>query len=163
MKVLDTDRLFMDSPDAGTPECICSRCGKQIGMHEEDEVIPIRLFVNQGRKGEYRYHPGCFFSSPDPEVDAGVPPADAGRPAGDRAQTFKAGELYLRAMTRAMERIDGLPVCLIAVTPKGLVCIIESGFPPAAMPSREQWEDLRPGGGKPGFTMQVRAGEITNH
>lgn len=57
--VQSDDRLFDDSPDAGLPECICSRCGQVIG----EETVPIRLFVLHGAKDrhgcEYRYHPTC--------------------------------------------------------------------------------------------------------
>ena len=50
------DRLFPDSPDVGTPECRCSRCGTVIA---EEDAPPIRVFVDEGRGGEYRYHPRC--------------------------------------------------------------------------------------------------------
>lgn len=50
------DRLFPDSPDAGEPACICSRCGQQIAECD----LPIRVFVDEGRGGEYRYHPPCL-------------------------------------------------------------------------------------------------------
>lgn len=53
---LESDTLFRTSPDAGVPECLCSRCGKQI----LEGGFPIRLFVNGGKDGEYRYHPGCL-------------------------------------------------------------------------------------------------------
>jgi len=49
-----TDTLFQDSPDSGQPECICSRCGKMI-----EDGAAIRVFVNEGRDGEYRYHRAC--------------------------------------------------------------------------------------------------------
>ncbi|ODS33558.1 MAG: hypothetical protein SCARUB_01292 [Candidatus Scalindua rubra] len=52
----ETDILFQDSPDEGLPECICSRCKQQIG---EDELA-IRLFINEGRDGEYRYCERCI-------------------------------------------------------------------------------------------------------
>ncbi len=51
--ILDTDRAFTTSPDAGDPECLCSRCGKPIG---EDEV-PIRAWNGNL---EYRYHQACL-------------------------------------------------------------------------------------------------------
>lgn len=50
---IETDLLFANSPDAGHPDCICSRCGEPIG----EEVIPIRVFTDDNR--EYRYHPDC--------------------------------------------------------------------------------------------------------
>lgn len=49
------DRLFKISPDPGHPECICSRCGRQITEWE----IPIRIFVDEGKGGEYRYCVKC--------------------------------------------------------------------------------------------------------
>ena len=52
--ILPTDRMFKDSPDAGDPLCICSRCLLPIG--EAD--LPIRAFAESGR-GEYRYHVKC--------------------------------------------------------------------------------------------------------
>jgi hypothetical protein len=61
-EILPTDRLFPDSPDAGEADCLCSRCGKVIG---EGVGVPIRAFVDDGRGGEYRYHPVCLGSDPD--------------------------------------------------------------------------------------------------
>lgn len=61
IKVEANDRIFADSPDAGWPECICSRCGKMI---TEDE-IPLRLWTtnNDGEMDEnsmeYRYCNRC--------------------------------------------------------------------------------------------------------
>ncbi len=55
IKILHTDRVFTDSPDEGWPECICSRCGKQI---KEGEVA-IRAWPESG-KLEWRYHPACL-------------------------------------------------------------------------------------------------------
>ncbi len=67
-KILPTDRVFQDSPDAGWPECICSRCGQPIG---EDDC-PIRAWTEDG-KSEWRYHPACLgaetFSSIDIEEE----------------------------------------------------------------------------------------------
>lgn len=37
---------FDDSPDAGTPECICSYCGFMIGADE----VPLRIFSNKENK-----------------------------------------------------------------------------------------------------------------
>lgn len=48
------DRLFDDSPSAGDPNCLCSRCGQVI----ESKWVPIRAFLPNGQ-GEYRYHPAC--------------------------------------------------------------------------------------------------------
>ena len=56
-QILESDTLFGDSPDAGMTECFCSRCGKQIA---EDEV-PLRAFVDEGKKGEYRYCENCYW------------------------------------------------------------------------------------------------------
>ena len=55
IKILQTDRLFMDSPDAGDPICFCSRCGLAI----PDGIGIIRAWPEQG-EGEYRYHPACL-------------------------------------------------------------------------------------------------------
>jgi hypothetical protein len=52
-RILPTDTLFQDSPDAGDQACVCSRCGEPIG---EEEGPPVRVFVDQGKGGEYRYH-----------------------------------------------------------------------------------------------------------
>jgi hypothetical protein len=46
---------FHDSPDAGTPECICSWCRKPIG----EEEVPVRLFYKEEWL-EARFHPACF-------------------------------------------------------------------------------------------------------
>lgn len=53
LTILQTDTKFYDSPDAGDPACLCSRCGKVI-----DEA-PIRAFPENGEY-EYRYHPACL-------------------------------------------------------------------------------------------------------
>ncbi len=56
LEVRATDRKFVDSPDAGDPACLCSRCGEPIG---EDQV-PIRNVVLDGQVFvEYRYHARC--------------------------------------------------------------------------------------------------------
>ncbi len=39
IKILCTDTKFYDSPDAGDPACLCSRCGKVI------DDAPIRAFL----------------------------------------------------------------------------------------------------------------------
>lgn len=56
MIILETDKAFMDSPDAGDPLCICSRCAKQIP--EEDAPI-TRAFFDIGNE-EYRYCQACW-------------------------------------------------------------------------------------------------------
>ncbi len=65
----------MISPDAGGPLCTCALCGDVIGApdhdprwdgHDEDCPscglceIPVRLFKDEGRGGELRFHPKCF-------------------------------------------------------------------------------------------------------
>lgn len=54
-----TDTLFIDSPDAGHPACLCSRCGNIIG---EDE-IPMREWPSDVATSlistEYRYCDSC--------------------------------------------------------------------------------------------------------
>lgn len=62
-------RWFDDSPDAGSPACICSYCGERIEASEfefeevnSDEGEPIRLWTNGGKDPcqEARFHPNCF-------------------------------------------------------------------------------------------------------
>lgn len=53
LKILPTDKSFTDSPDVGDPACLCSRCGKRIGVEE----VPTRATLN-GRL-EYRYCDRC--------------------------------------------------------------------------------------------------------
>lgn len=48
------DKEFTDSPDAGHPDCICSRCGSVIAKKE----MPLRAF-NQKNNTEYRYCESC--------------------------------------------------------------------------------------------------------
>lgn len=55
IKVLQTDHLYFDSPDAGDPVCLCSRCSQSI----PDGIGIIRIWPDQG-EGEYRYHPACL-------------------------------------------------------------------------------------------------------
>lgn len=43
LKIVETDRFFNDSPNAGEPNCICSRCQKPIG----EEELPLRVAVDQ--------------------------------------------------------------------------------------------------------------------
>ena len=50
------DVLFQDSPDAGHPDCICSRCGQPI----PEDQCPLRVFMDEGRAGEYRFCESCF-------------------------------------------------------------------------------------------------------
>jgi hypothetical protein len=59
-EILPTDRRFEDSPDDGTPECLCSRCGQVI----EEKCSPaIRAWPERGNY-EYRYHPHCVGAWP---------------------------------------------------------------------------------------------------
>lgn len=53
LKIEPTDRLFTDSPDAGDPGCLCSRCGGAI----TEEEVPVRFFRGHA---EYRFHPRCL-------------------------------------------------------------------------------------------------------
>lgn len=55
MRILSTDISFSDSPDAGLPACLCSRCKAQILQHE----IPIRIYSSNPSR-EFRYHPSCI-------------------------------------------------------------------------------------------------------
>lgn len=59
VEVLETDRLFGDSPDTGRKTCLCSRCGELI----EEEDVPIRIWPTVNGKVshyEYRYHSECL-------------------------------------------------------------------------------------------------------
>lgn len=65
-------RWFDDSPDAGSPACICSYCAERIEASPEgeedfpevnaDEGEPIRMWTNGGKAPckEARFHPKCF-------------------------------------------------------------------------------------------------------
>ena len=53
---LPGDIFFFHSPDAGQPDCLCSRCGKKI---EEWQSPCFRMFAKLD-KTEYRYHWGCI-------------------------------------------------------------------------------------------------------
>lgn len=56
------DTEFLNSPDAGHPKCLCSRCGQKI---EEWHAPCLRVWpqnenLNKPAKTvEYRYHWGC--------------------------------------------------------------------------------------------------------
>lgn len=52
LKILETDRVFTDSPDAGDPACVCSRCGKQI---PEIDAPIIRAWPTE--LGDHGYDP----------------------------------------------------------------------------------------------------------
>ncbi len=62
-----TDTVFTDSPDAGEPECICSRCLKPIPYQQ----VPTRCWPEEGELGfqntvggtEYRYCYSCLRES----------------------------------------------------------------------------------------------------
>lgn len=56
IKILQTDRLFIDSPNVGDPACLCSRCGLAI----PDGIGIIRAWPAEKSEGEYRYHPKCL-------------------------------------------------------------------------------------------------------
>lgn len=60
LKLEPTDVRFLDSPDAGDPDCFCSRCGEVI---EERCAPPIRALPAGGRY-EYRFHPHCLGLEP---------------------------------------------------------------------------------------------------
>ncbi len=53
--ILPTDQAFGDSPDAGLPDCLCSRCGLVIPETE----VPVRAWPGNG-SFEYRFHPACL-------------------------------------------------------------------------------------------------------
>ncbi len=54
LNILPTDKLFDDSPDAGMPECVCSRCGSKILEGE----IAIRAYHKKENK-EWRFCEFC--------------------------------------------------------------------------------------------------------
>jgi hypothetical protein len=54
-KILPTDQPFSDSPDAGDPGCLCSRCG--LPIIEDDG--PVRAWPDD-ESYEYRFHPACM-------------------------------------------------------------------------------------------------------
>jgi hypothetical protein len=53
--IREGDRVFTDSPDAGSPACLCSRCG---GLIREDDM-PVRAWEEHADR-ERRYHPACL-------------------------------------------------------------------------------------------------------
>lgn len=88
-------RWFADSPNAGSPACICSYCGNRIEARAEggefefeelnaDEGEPIRLWTNGGNPPckEARFHPRCLeacldlglVEMPRPQNDSGGKP-----------------------------------------------------------------------------------------
>lgn len=88
--ILDTDKVFYDSPNTGDPACCCSRCGKPI----PEDVPAVRAWPSEpGDQGydpnatggtEFRYHPECVgiivasdpFSSSIPAHGDGKPDYD---------------------------------------------------------------------------------------
>ena len=54
LEILETDQFFYDSPDAGHPNCICSRCRKKIP--EKDAPI-IRAWPDE--PGDYGFDPSA--------------------------------------------------------------------------------------------------------
>ena len=50
-----TDTAFLDSPDVGDEECLCSRCGTRISD------VAIRAWsAHEAGEAEYRFHPECL-------------------------------------------------------------------------------------------------------
>lgn len=67
-----TDTAFSDSPEAGEPSCLCSRCGLSIG----EEEVPVRAWPDDGTNLEFRYHARClglqvYDELPDSEEEPG--------------------------------------------------------------------------------------------
>lgn len=54
IKILPTDTRFPTSPFEGDPDCLCSRCGNQIG----EEELALRAWPEDA-KAEYRYCDAC--------------------------------------------------------------------------------------------------------
>jgi len=59
---LPTDTSYRHSPDAGDPDCLCSRCAGRILEHEG----PLRMYTTNGagevdeNSEEYRYCEKCM-------------------------------------------------------------------------------------------------------
>jgi len=49
LKILDTDKFFYDSPNAGEPSCLCSRCGKQIP--EGEKILRVAVGADDIKTG----------------------------------------------------------------------------------------------------------------
>lgn len=54
-RIRSSDIKFFNSPSAGHPQCLCSRCGEIIERNE----IPVRCWP-PNEVAEYRYHPTCY-------------------------------------------------------------------------------------------------------
>lgn len=54
IKLLDTDRLYNDSPNEGEPGCVCSRCHKPITAMEKAFRVPIdqEVLYSKDAQGE---------------------------------------------------------------------------------------------------------------
>lgn len=65
--LLDGDRRFRTSPDAGERDCVCSRCGQVIAGEE----VAIRAWPAGGGY-ELRYHVGCVELRVDGGMDLGA-------------------------------------------------------------------------------------------
>lgn len=65
IRILKTDHIFSDSPDAGNPACICSRCGQKIS---DVPVGIILAWPDEG--GEYRFHPECLIKLEEDENES---------------------------------------------------------------------------------------------
>lgn len=54
IKILDTDKFFNDSPNAGEPDCICSRCAGQIKEGEKMVRVAVdeELIKARGEDGK---------------------------------------------------------------------------------------------------------------
>lgn len=61
IQIQDTDKLFKDSPDAGSDDCLCSRCSNKINEGE----VPVRIWTTNEHDEvdensmEYRYCENC--------------------------------------------------------------------------------------------------------
>lgn len=101
---LRIDRVFKDSPDAGTPECLCSRCGKQI---PEDDAPITRLFDDE-TNSELRYCQECMHGI-DPQMTL---------------------QQYREELHRVTVRETGIPEKDVTFNEQGLKWWFESGVPP---------------------------------
>ena len=73
-------------------------------------------------------------------------------------------EVYVRALAQAMQEMNAMPVCLIALDDTGPFSICASQFPLTAMPTLDEWNKLWPGHkSSTDFVVRVRPGDVEGH
>jgi hypothetical protein len=60
--VTEYDKPFLDSPDCGSPECLCSRCALPIATGA------VRMWPNE-KNIEYRFHGECVGFQTNSDLD----------------------------------------------------------------------------------------------